>query len=40
MSETGTESRIGEDVSPFTQVGTALAGLERIALNWFHSLLL
>ncbi|SHH27960.1 phage major capsid protein [Marivita hallyeonensis] len=27
MSETGTESRIGEDVSPFTQVGTALAGL-------------
>ena len=26
MSETGTESRIGEDVSPFTQVGTALAG--------------
>ena len=27
MSETGTKSRIGEDVSPFTQVGTALAGL-------------
>ncbi|MFP7673369.1 phage major capsid protein [Marivita sp. S0852] len=27
MSETGTESRIGEDVSPFTQVGAALAGL-------------
>ena len=27
MSETGTESRIGEDMSPFTQVGTALAGL-------------
>lgn len=27
MSETGTTSRSGEDVSPFTQVGAALAGL-------------
>ena len=27
MSETGTMSRSGEDVSPFTQVGAALAGL-------------
>ena len=27
MSETGTTSRSGEDLSPFTQVGTALAGL-------------